>query len=71
MRTGGIVVGANVMTAVYAAGLSASASSGPDEAVARAFASAFGVATTIAGIAALLALVPPRARRGAGDTATP
>jgi MFS family permease len=71
MRTGGIVVGANVMTAVYAAGLSASASSGPDEAVARAFAGAFGVATAIAGIAALLALVPPRARRGAGDTATP
>ena len=71
MRTAGIVVGANVTTAVYAAGLSAPTSLGSDDAVARAFAGAFGVATAIAGVAALLSLVPPRARRATADPSAP
>jgi hypothetical protein len=71
MRTAGIVVGANVTTAVYAAGLSAPTSLGSDDAVARAFAGAFGVATAIAGVAALLSLVPPRAQSAAGKASAP
>jgi MFS family permease len=70
MRTAGIVVGANVTTAVYAARLSARSVLGPDEAAARAFSDAFDVAAGIAAAAALLSLVPPRAR-GATRTATP
>jgi MFS family permease len=61
MRTGGIVVGANVATAVYAARLGANASSGEGVAAAAAFADTFAVATAIAVASALLSLTPPRA----------
>ncbi len=70
MRTGGIVLGANVTTAVYAARLAAHASHGPAPAAALAFSDAFGVASAIAAAAALLSLTPPRARRG-GRAAPP
>jgi MFS family permease len=60
MRTAGVVVGASVTSAVYAARLSAHASLGPRGAAAAAFADAFGVAAAIAGAAVLLSLVPPR-----------
>lgn len=69
MRTGGIVVGANVTTAVYATRLSARADLGPG-AGAAAFADALGVAAVIAVAAALLSLVPPRSR-GAARAVTP
>ena len=62
MRTGGIVVGASLTTAVYSAGLSAHAHLGARGADAAAFAGAFWVAAAIAAAAALLSLVPPRAR---------
>ena len=62
MRTAGIVVGANVTTAVYAARLSAHAGLGAGPAVASAFADAFHVAAAIAAVAALLSLVPPGPR---------
>lgn len=68
MRTGGIVVGANVTTAVYAARLSAHRGLGPVEAAAAAFADAFGVAAALAAAAAVLSLLPPRAR---GSTERP
>jgi MFS family permease len=67
MRTAGIVVGANVATAIYAARLSASAGLGPDAAAAAAFADVFTVAAAIAAGAALLSLVPP----GSPDSARP
>jgi MFS family permease len=61
MRTVGIVVGANVATAIYAARLSAYADLGPNQAAAAAFAEVFTVAATIAAAAAILGLVaPPR-----------
>ena len=61
MRTGGIVVGANVATAIYAARLSAYADLGPNQAAAAAFADVFTVAAAIAAAAAILGLVaPPR-----------
>jgi hypothetical protein len=66
MRTGGIVVGASLTTAVYSAGLSAHAHLGASGAAAAAFARAFWVAAAIAAAAALLSLVPPRARVAAG-----
>jgi MFS family permease len=69
MRTAGVVVGANVTTAVYAARLSAHAGFGPGGAAAAAFADAFGVAAVIATGAALLSLVPPRARSAARASA--
>jgi MFS family permease len=56
MRTGGIVVGSNVTTAVYGAGLAAHADFG------KAAAAAFDVAAAIALAAALLSLVPPGGR---------
>jgi MFS family permease len=62
MRTGGIVVGANVTTAVYAARLASHAALGPG-AEPAAFADAFGVAGAIAAVAAVLSVVPRRARR--------
>ena len=65
MRTAGIVVGANVTTAVYAARLSAHGGLGPAGAASSAFADAFGVAAAIAAAAALLSLVPPRVRDAA------
>jgi MFS family permease len=74
MRTAGVVVGASVTTAVYAARLSAHAGLGSGPAAAAAFADAFGVATAIAGVAALLSLVPPRtavAGRTAGRVRLP
>jgi len=61
MRTGGIVVGASLTTAVYSAGLSTHAHLGKGGADSSAFAGAFNVAAAIAGVAALLSLVPPRA----------
>jgi MFS family permease len=63
MRTGGIVVGANLTTAVYAARLAAHASVGGAGAVAAAFTDAFGVAALIVAAAAFLCLTPPRVRR--------
>ena len=63
MRTVGVVVGASVTTAVYAARLSAHAGRGP-AAAALAFADAFTVAAAIATAAALLSLVPPRVPPG-------
>jgi MFS family permease len=60
MRTAGVVVGASLTSAVYAARLSAHAPLGPRGAAAAAFADAFGVAAALAGAAALLSLVPPR-----------
>ncbi len=71
MRTTGVVVGANVTTAVYAARLSAHAHLGEGGAASSAFTDAFSVAAAIAGAAALLSLVPPRARDAAGSTSTP
>jgi MFS family permease len=68
MRTAGVVVGASVTSAVYAARLSAHADRGPAGAAALAFADAFGVAAMVAVAAALLSLVPPRAAT-AGRTA--
>jgi hypothetical protein len=49
MRTAGVVVGASVTTAVYAARLSAHASLGEEAAASSAFADAFDAAATIAG----------------------
>jgi MFS family permease len=69
MRTGGIVVGASLTTAVYSAGLSAHAHLGAGGADAPAFAGAFRVAAAIAGAAAILSLVPPRPRGGVGASA--
>jgi MFS family permease len=63
MRTAGIVVGASVTTAVYAARLTAHAHLGRAQADALAFADAFGVAAALAVVATLLCLVPPRPRR--------
>jgi MFS family permease len=71
MRTGGIIMGASVTTAVYAARLSAHAGLGPDAAATAAFADAFGVAAAVAAIAALLSLVPPRPPRSARPSAPP
>jgi MFS family permease len=62
MRTVGVVVGATGTTAVYAARLSAHAHLGEGRAASAAFADAFSVAAAIAGAAALLSLVPSRAR---------
>jgi MFS family permease len=62
MRTAGIVVGANVATAIYAARLSANAGLGPRAAAAAAFADVFAVTAALAAVAGLLSLVPPRAR---------
>jgi MFS family permease len=59
MRTAGVVVGASVMSAVYAGRLSAHARLG-EGAAAAAFTDAFVVAAAIAGAAALLSLWPPR-----------
>ncbi len=70
MRTGGIVVGASLTTAVYSAGLSAHAHLGEGGADSSAFAGAFSVAAAIAGTAALLSLVPLRTRDAVG-TSTP
>jgi MFS family permease len=64
MRTVGVVVGASLTTAVYAARLSAHAERGPGAATAFAFADAFNVAAAIAAAAALLSLVPPRVPDG-------
>jgi hypothetical protein len=64
MRTAGIVLGANVTTAVYAARLAAYADHGPAHAAALAFSDAFGVAAAIVAAAALLSVTPPRVRRG-------
>ena len=66
MRTAGVVVGASVTTAVYAARLSTHAYLGEVGAAASAFADAFSVAAAIAGAAALLSLVPPRTRAAVG-----
>jgi MFS family permease len=68
MRTGGIVVGASLTTAVYSAGLSAHAHLGEGGADSLAFAGALSVAAAIAGVAALLSLVPPRARAVVGSS---
>jgi hypothetical protein len=65
MRTAGIVVGANVTTAVYSARLVAHADLGREAAAASAFADALGVAAVIAAAAALLSLIPPRTRNEA------
>ena len=65
MRTAGVVVGANLTTAVYAARLSTHAGLGSGDAAAAAFSDAFGVAAAIAAAAALLSLVAPRARSAA------
>jgi MFS family permease len=67
MRTGGIVLGANVTTAVYRARLGAHAREGLAPALAggAAFREALAVAAAVAGAAALLSLVPPRGRRAA------
>jgi MFS family permease len=62
MRTAGIVVGASVTTAVYAARLTAHAHLGRAQADTLAFADAFGVAAALAVVATLLCLVPPRPR---------
>ena len=69
MRTGGIVLGANVATAVYAARLAAHADLGTAAAAAAAFADALSVAAAIAAAAALLSLTPPP--RGAGRASAP
>jgi MFS family permease len=69
MRTAGIVVGANVATAIYAARLSANAGLGPHAAAAAAFADVFAVAAAIAVVAALLSLAPPRSRDSARPAA--
>ncbi len=66
MRTAGVVVGAALTAAVYAARLSAHASLGDRDAAAAAFADTFTLAASIAGLAALVSLIPPRRRaRGA------
>ena len=62
MRTAGVVLGASLTTAVYAARLSAHAPLGPEGAISSAFTDAFSVAAGIALAAALVSLVPPRAR---------
>jgi hypothetical protein len=69
MRTAGIVVGANVTTAVYAARLAAHADLGEQAAASAAFTDAFAVAAAIAGASALLSLTPPRARHAARSSA--
>jgi MFS family permease len=68
MRTAGVVVGANVATAVYAARLSAHAHLGEGGAASPAFTDTLAVAAAIAGAAALLSLVPPRPRDAAGTS---
>jgi MFS family permease len=68
MRTGGIVVGATVTTAVYAGRQSAQAVLGADAAAAAAFATAFNVAAGVALVALVLSLVPARPDR-ASDAA--
>jgi len=60
MRTVGVVVGASVMSGVYAARLSAHAELGESGAVAAAFTDTFFVAAALAGVATLLALLPLR-----------
>jgi len=70
MRTAGVVVGANVTTAVYAARLSTHAHLGEGGAASAAFTDAFSVAAAIACAAAFLSLVPPRTRAAVG-TSTP
>jgi len=65
MRTAGVVLGANVTTAIYAARLSAHAELGPGDAAAAAFADVFGVAAVIAAAAAVLSIVPPRPNKTA------
>jgi MFS family permease len=65
MRTAGVVLGANVTTAVYAARLSAHAELGPGDAAAAAFADVFGVAAVIAAAATVLSIVPPRPNKTA------
>jgi MFS family permease len=62
MRTAGVVLGASLTTAVYAARLSAHAALGPEGAISSAFTDAFSVAAGIALTAALVSLVPPRAQ---------
>jgi MFS family permease len=69
MRTAGIVLGASLTTAVYAARLSAHAALGPGSAAA-AFGDAFRLAAAIAGVATLLCLASPRAR-GSARAAVP
>jgi MFS family permease len=71
MRTAGIVLGASLTTAVYAARLSAHAALGPGPAAAAAFGEAFRVATAIAGVAARRCFVPPRAPGSARAAAPP
>jgi MFS family permease len=71
MRTAGIVVGASLTTAVYASRLSAHAALGPGPATAAAFGDAFRVAAALAAVAALLSLVPPRARGSPRAAAPP
>jgi MFS family permease len=63
MRTAGIVLGANVTTAVYAARQSAPARLGTAGAGSAAFTAAFDVAAAVAATAVVLTLVPPRRRR--------
>jgi MFS family permease len=65
MRTAGVVAGAIVTTAVYAARLSAHAPLGARGAAAAAFTDAFTLAAAIASAAALLSLLPHRPRAGA------
>ena len=60
MRTAGVVVGASVMSGVYAARLSTHAHLGDSGAGAAAFTDAFGVAAALACAAAVVSLVPPR-----------
>ncbi|HEY7142133.1 MAG TPA: MFS transporter [Methylomirabilota bacterium] len=71
MRTAGVVAGAIVTTAVYAARLSAHAPLGERGAAAAAFADAFTLAAAIAGAAALLSLIPPRPRAAARGASAP
>ena len=60
MRTAGVVVGATLMSGVYAARLPTHAHLGADGAAAAAFTDAFGVAAALACAAAILSLLPPR-----------
>ena len=62
MRTAGVVVGASLTSAVFAARLSAHAHLGDVAATAAAFTDAFAVAAAIAVVAALVTLMPPGAR---------
>lgn len=62
MRTAGVVVGASVTSAVFAARLSTHAHLGDAAATAAAFTDAFAVAAAIAVAAALVSLMPPGAR---------